>query len=467
MNKVVQRRENNNKVCIGTHNGIFHCDDALAVAMMAIYAKNIEVIRSRNINILKQTDLVLDVGNKTYDHHQQGGNGVRENGVKYASAGLIWRDFGAMIVERVIEEANIRLTDEEISKIVDDIDICVIQEVDKQDNGEKPFNHQFRFVDSFLPNWNNKKESFDKSFEECVDVLEKIFKQVILQKARMDSCPIVFMESIMSPDSSNKAFNGNDILSEVIFSLINEEYSKNGKSAKKYPQAMLAWGTYGKDIVRSLTEETLTAKEMKMVLDYVGQNIFLAANDIISDGIFENLFQFISAYKLDYKDEMEFHSKLNECLSVTKQVLRKVISKGISICLAPKEASIRLANPETHIGNILIIPAQTFTWLDYMVNYNDNSNSPIDFVVFPYPDGGYALQCVPLSIKDSFSKRIPLPEDWAGLSGSDLQKVSGVASATFCHNGRFFARTNELNDAITMCQIATKGYGEKGSGIGY
>ena len=130
------------------------------------------------LKINKQADLILDVGGGVYDHHQQGGNGTRDNGVKYASAGLIWRDFGEMIVERVIEEADIRLTDEEISKIVNDIDECVIQGVDKQDNGEKPFNHLFRFVDSFLPNWNNEKENFDKSFEECVDVLEKILKQV-------------------------------------------------------------------------------------------------------------------------------------------------------------------------------------------------------------------------------------------------------------------------------------------------
>ncbi len=462
MIKVIEKKEKNDELCVGTHNGIFHCDDVLATAMITILTGHVDVIRSRDIDTLKQADLIFDIGGGSYDHHQKGGNGERNNGVKYASAGLIWREFGSMIVERIMKDADIELDEERISTIVNDID-DIVQEVDKEDNGEKPFNHPFQFVPSFLPNWNNEEESFDKSFEECVEVVEKIFKQVILQEVRMYSCPIAFMVGVLSPDNNGQKINSNNILSEVIFSLINEKCLKKEEKPQECPDAISAWVTYGKDVVRSISKEPLTEEEMNMVLNYVAMNISLSINDNGSNEIFGNLFRFIANYKLDYSDEWEFQDKLRECLSVTKKVLKKVISKGISICLAPKETSLRVVKPETRIKNILVIPAPTFPWLDSVVNYNDNSDISVDFVVFPYPDGGYALQCVPPSKEDSFLQRIPLPEEWAGQVGSSLQEISGVLTATFCHNYRFFARANEYSDIIRMCQIATKEFGEKGS----
>ena len=75
--------------------------------------------------------------------------------------------------------------------------------------------------------------------------------------------------------------------------------------------------------------------------------------------------------------------------------------------------------------------------------------------MFPYPAGGYALQCVPPSKENIFSQRIPLPEDWAGQT-TRLPEISGFSSAIFCHNGRFFARALEYNDIIKMCQVATE-----------
>ena len=85
-------------------------------------------------------------------------------------------------------------------------------------------------------------------------------------------------------------------------------------------------------------------------------------------------------------------------------------------------------------------------------------------MLFPYPDGGYALQCVPPSKEEMKGQRISLPEEWAGET-SNLPEISGIPSATFCHNGRFFARANDYGDIIEMCRIATNEYGEKKSTI--
>lgn len=55
---------------------------------------------------------------------------------------------------------------------------------------------------------------------------------------------------------------------------------------------------------------------------------------------------------------------------------------------------------------------------------------------------------------DSFEQRADLPAAWAGLTGKNLEAVSGVTGATFCHNGRFIAAAKTREAALEMARIA-------------
>lgn len=55
---------------------------------------------------------------------------------------------------------------------------------------------------------------------------------------------------------------------------------------------------------------------------------------------------------------------------------------------------------------------------------------------------------------DSFEQRADLPAAWAGLTGQDLETASGVAGATFCHNGLFVAAAKTREAALEMARIA-------------
>lgn len=55
---------------------------------------------------------------------------------------------------------------------------------------------------------------------------------------------------------------------------------------------------------------------------------------------------------------------------------------------------------------------------------------------------------------DGFELRADLPAAWAGLTGQDLAAASGVADATFCHNGRFIAAAKTREAALEMAAIA-------------
>ncbi len=68
-------------ISIGTHDGKFHCDEALACYMLRRLPEysNASVIRTRNPNILDKCVVVVDVGgvydpsSHRYDHHQRSG----------------------------------------------------------------------------------------------------------------------------------------------------------------------------------------------------------------------------------------------------------------------------------------------------------------------------------------------------------------------------------------------------------
>ena len=105
---------------------------------------------------------------------------------------------------------------------------------------------------------------------------------------------------------------------------------------------------------------------------------------------------------------------------------------------------------------ILEIPAQTFPWLEDVVNYNKTHNNNVKFVIFPYSAGGWAAQCVPPSVEEEFKQLVPFPKEWAGGNGKTLPKISGIPEATSCHRFRFFARATNKQAIIEMCKIAMK-----------
>ena len=65
---------------IGTHSGSFHCDEALGCWLLRRTQEfaGAEIVRSRDPEVLKDLDVVIDVGgvydagSNRFDHHQRG-----------------------------------------------------------------------------------------------------------------------------------------------------------------------------------------------------------------------------------------------------------------------------------------------------------------------------------------------------------------------------------------------------------
>ncbi len=166
---------------IATHDGSFHADDVFAVATLRMVTPDAEVVRSRDKEVIAAADVRVDIGLRDdpetgdFDHHQKGGAGTRENGIPYASFGLVWRRHGAALCRNDQQAA-------------DDVDARIVQGVDAIDTGftlAKPVLAGVRvtdvsdLVDQFNPAWDEEAsdqarlERFEHAVQFATGVLQR------------------------------------------------------------------------------------------------------------------------------------------------------------------------------------------------------------------------------------------------------------------------------------------------------
>ena len=159
-----------------THDGVFHSDDVMAAAILMEVAPVTTFIRTRDPAELAEVGLCFDVAGGQYDHHQLGGNGTRPNGIPYASAGLLWRDYGARVCGGNAE-------------IAAEVDRQLIAPIDAHDNGmvlSIPAHADVRaptvshLISDFNPSW-DEPQDFDRLFFEAVTFAAGILNRAIVR----------------------------------------------------------------------------------------------------------------------------------------------------------------------------------------------------------------------------------------------------------------------------------------------
>lgn len=155
---------------LAVHNGVFHADDVLCIAIIKSKMKElgvnreVKVIRSRNSKALAQADIIMDVGNGKYDHHSPD-NPIQKNGVKMSACG------------KIADE----LYDGEELKMLHDM---VLDPVQASDNGQKRSDlklkeNLFSWISFFNPNLSESPSIADERFNKAVEIAGEIFNKVL------------------------------------------------------------------------------------------------------------------------------------------------------------------------------------------------------------------------------------------------------------------------------------------------
>lgn len=143
--EVAVKRVKMDSVIIGTHNGHFHADEALAVYMLRLLPQyaSAGLIRTRDPALLDTCHTVVDVGGiyddakLRYDHHQREFTTTfPAHGTKLSSAGLVYMHFGKAIIAQhtklPVDHPDVELL---FQKLYDDF----IEAIDANDNGVNKF----------------------------------------------------------------------------------------------------------------------------------------------------------------------------------------------------------------------------------------------------------------------------------------------------------------------------------------
>jgi uncharacterized UPF0160 family protein len=168
---------------VATHSGSFHADDVFAIAVLRlVHGEALEVVRTRDRDVQAAADARIDVGGRSdpatgdFDHHQRGGAGERENGIRYASFGLIWREHGEALAGG--------------PEAAEGVDAFLVQGVDANDTGQtiteslvddvRPLSVS-GVIAGFNPLWDEDltPAEEDARFAQAVDLAEDVLRRSI------------------------------------------------------------------------------------------------------------------------------------------------------------------------------------------------------------------------------------------------------------------------------------------------
>lgn len=188
----------NKAITIGTHNGRFHCDEALAIFLLKLLPryKDAVIVRSRDPDVLKPCDILVDVGGEydhskqRYDHHMRDFNeslstvmkkDMYDSTIKLSSAGLIYCHFGHEIIRQYMPKET---SNDIIDLIFKKIYHGLIQEIDGIDNGVPMFSSEPLYsistgissrVQRLNPAWNDKTTNVDEQFQKAIELVGEEF----------------------------------------------------------------------------------------------------------------------------------------------------------------------------------------------------------------------------------------------------------------------------------------------------
>lgn len=166
------------KATVITHSGVFHADDVFSCMLLKKLFNTIIVHRTSDYKeeLSNPNAIVFDIGGGKFDHHQTVGSKKRNNGVRYSSFGLLWKEYGIQLLKGYNNPY----------KIWASVDFELVQGIDAHDNGQIPSDlftcpllRISTIISLFNPLCCNSVKESNKQFALAVDFAENIFDKVL------------------------------------------------------------------------------------------------------------------------------------------------------------------------------------------------------------------------------------------------------------------------------------------------
>jgi len=224
-------------------------------------------------------------------------------------------------------------------------------------------------------------------------------------------------------------------------------YTKKRENGIHYSSFGLLWQEFGRNYLKKISVEDIE-KTFK-VFDYLLVDMI----DAIDNGEFDiksdfNVYTISSLIEL-FRPKFDENKEENECF------LEAVNFASILFDLIMKEAINKVKVINIIKGKKSLLKDKILI-LDEFIPYEFTIYElelDVDFVIYPSKRGGYAAHTVSTFYK-GFTPKVPFRKEWGGLRDEELQKISGVQTAKFCHKNLFLATADTLEDAIKLIYLS-------------
>jgi len=208
-----------------------------------------------------------------------------------------------------------------------------------------------------------------------------------------------------------------------------------------YSSFGLIWKKYGVEICQGNED---VAKAVDSGLVSAIDALDCGHVDGVYDGI--SLSQTISMFNPTWQEDSDFDACFDQAVDFALRVLKRFIASangGISAKAIVAEAVEKAEDPR-------VIVLEKYTpWKRTVHALSEEAL----YVVYPSQTGQWRIQTVPVEL-GSFEDRKSLPKQWAGLSDNELQEVTNINDAMFCHNGCFIAGAESFESTMKMASMA-------------
>jgi len=229
-----------------------------------------------------------------------------------------------------------------------------------------------------------------------------------------------------------------------------DHHQKGGVGSRngiEYSSFGLVWKKFGTGLCRPERVSSIIEKRLVAPIDAFDNGLDLVENKYDISPYFIDHF-FLSMIPTWREDSLSKDEMFLKSVEIAKEILsREIIQAQDSVLGEEKVISIY---QNTKDKRIIILDK------DYSYEYVLNKFLEPLLVVYPRTsDNSWGVKAVREDPK-TFKNRKDFPENWGGLRDEELQKITGVADAVFCHRGLFMAVAKTKDGAIKLAQIAVE-----------
>ncbi len=223
--------------------------------------------------------------------------------------------------------------------------------------------------------------------------------------------------------------------------------AKDGEKGIEYAAFGLVWKKYGIELCGSQEAVDLIDKKLVAPIDAWDNGFDLVENKYETTPYYlQHLF--FSMEPTWREETLNIDNMFIKSVGIAKEILIREVVQATDAILAEKIVTDLYTQAE---DKRIIVVDKNYPFQYILQNFPE----PL-YVVYPRKTNGWWGVKAIRNDPKSFLNRKNLPKMWSGLRDEELQNVTGVRDAVFCHRALFMCVAQSKEGAIKLAQIAVE-----------